>query len=104
MRMWNVNVKKMCNQHLLGEHVECHMFVGTLNKGKSIQGYVDKGLVEIHNIKKRHDELACEMEKRGMKHQSKLPEYKITILGKVNPVQNQIELNRRCIECRNGAR
>ena len=35
MRMWNVDVTKMCNKHLLGEHVEMHMFVGIIIKGTS---------------------------------------------------------------------
>ena len=39
--MWNIKTEKMCNQHLLGEHVEMHMFVGTLNKNKSIQEQYD---------------------------------------------------------------
>ena len=100
MRMWNVNTAEMCDKHLLGEHVECHMFVGCLNKGKSVKGYVDKGLVEIHNIRKRHNELVVEMKKRGMNHKSSLPEYEIITLGKVNSIQNKKELNKRCKECR----
>ena len=31
MRMWMVNPGFMCNKHLLGEHVECHMLVGHLH-------------------------------------------------------------------------
>ena len=100
MRMWNISPKKMCNKHLLGEHVECHMFVGTLNKGISVQGYLDKGLLEIHNLRKRHEQLAKEMESRGMKHNSKLPKFKEIKLGKINSKQNMIELNKRCKECR----
>jgi len=100
MRMWNVNPKMMCNQHLLGEHVECHMFVATLNQGKSVKGYLDKGLLEIHNLKKRHDELSKEMKKRGMNHKSKLPWYKKIILGKINSQKNKIELKARCKECK----
>lgn len=100
MRMWNLNPRKMCNQHLLGEHVETHMFVGTLNKNKSVKGYLDKGLLEIHNLKKRHDQLAEEMTKRGMNHQSPLPKYKIITLGKINKMKNKKDLIKRCKECR----
>lgn len=42
MRMWKVNPKNMCRQHLLGEHVECHMFVGAILKGISLSGYIKK--------------------------------------------------------------
>lgn len=98
--MWNIKPSKMCRQHLLGEHVEMHMFVGTLNKNKNIQGYLDKGLVEVHNIKKRHDELAKEMKKRGYNHKSNLPKYKVRRIGKVNVKENEKDLFKRCKECR----
>jgi len=99
MRMWNVQTSEMCERHLLGEHVEMHMFAGTINKGKSIQGYIDKGLVEIHNIKNRHDELAEEMKKRNMNHNSPLPAYKKRKIGKVNVEKNKLELKKRCKNC-----
>jgi hypothetical protein len=100
MRMWNIHPKKMCNKHLLGEHVECHMFVGCLNKNKNIQGYLDKGLVEVHNIKKRHNNLVKEMKARGFNHKSPLPKYKMKKAGKINAKKNFIELNKRCKECK----
>ena len=58
MRMWKVNPKVMCRQHLLGEHVEMHMFVGCWNKGIKLNGYLEGGLVELCEVKNRHDELA----------------------------------------------
>ena len=33
MRDWKVNPKLLCRQHLLGNHLEVHMFVGTLRRG-----------------------------------------------------------------------
>jgi len=92
MRMWNIDTSKMCNQHLLGEHVEMHMFVGTLNRNKCIQGYLDKGLVEVHNIKKRHQEIVKEMKKRKMNHKSPLPEYNNVKKGVVNIKENEKDL------------
>jgi hypothetical protein len=100
MRMWNVKPELMCNQHLLGEHVEMHMFVGTLNKGKSIKGYIDKGLVEVHNLRKRHDEIAKEMKKREFSHCSPLKKFKENEIGKVNIKENLRELRKRCEKCR----
>lgn len=61
MRMWMVNPRIMCRQHLLGEHVEIHMFIGTLNRKKSVKGYLEKGLLEIHNLYARHEILVEEM-------------------------------------------
>ena len=100
MRMWNVDPRLMCRKHLLGEHVEMHMFAGTLAKGVSIQGYVDGGLVEVDRIRIRHDELAAEMERRGYRHSSPLrddcPSF---CAGRVNAEENLAELARRCPQC-----
>ena len=100
MRMWNVDTGKMCTRHLLGEHVEMHMFVGALNKNKSVKGYVDTGLVETHNIEKRHGEIVKEFKKRGFNHKSPLLRYKTKVMGKVDAENNLKELARRCKECR----
>ncbi len=102
MRMWKVSPELMCRKHLLGEHVEMHMFLGTLSKGKSIDGYVRSGLVEVHNIKARHDELAQEMVRRGYRHNSPMESSPILASkkGVVDVEKNCIELQSRCPECR----
>lgn len=100
MRMWNVDPKLMCNKHLLGEHVEMHMFVGTIQKGISMQGYLDGGLVETQHIRQRHDELVAEMERRGMNHKSPLPTYMCETAGHVGIEANLVEMARRCPACR----
>jgi hypothetical protein len=99
MRIWKINPKLMCRKHLLGEHVECHMFIGSINKKRNIQGHIEKGQVEIHNLKSRHKELANEMKRRGYAHKSPLPNFKAIKLGKINIKQNLKELSRRCKEC-----
>lgn len=72
MRMWMVDPKLQCRQHLLGEARECHALVGMINHGKRLSGtkYITTGLVEVHNIRARHDELAEEMTRRGYHHKS----------------------------------
>jgi hypothetical protein len=100
MRMWNVPTKFLCRQHLLGEHNEVHSLIGCIKKGTSLKGYIDKGLVEVHNIKKRHDALVEEMGRRGYNHLSPLPEFTCQETGYVNVEQNIEELRRRCKECR----
>jgi hypothetical protein len=101
MRQWNVNPKLMCDQHLLGEHVEHHMFVGTLNKGISVKGYLERGLLNINSLKERHDRIAEEMIKRGMNHNSPLPKYKKSQKEyEINFLLNIKELHNRCIKCR----
>lgn len=93
----------ICDRHLLGEHVECHMFVGTINAGKSVKGYLEGGLLEIHKLKRRHDVLAREMEKRGFRHASPLPCLKkchrARRAGRISVEANMAELRRRCEFC-----
>ena len=91
-----VDPQTMCRKHLLGEHVECHMFNSTINKGISIGGYLDKGLLEIHNLQKRHDELVKEMQRRGYQHKSPLVFYTAAKEGKIDADANCVELCRRC--------
>lgn len=98
--MWNVDVKKMCKNHLLGEHLEMHMFAGCLKKGKNLHGYINNNLVEIHNIKKRHAALVKEMIKRKYSHNSPLESFKVFKEGKVDSKKNLKELKKRCVNCR----
>lgn len=103
MRMWMVDPSKLCRKHLLGEHVECHMFVGTINRHKSLTGFFNNKLVIVEKIEERHEQLAKEMQARGMKHKSKLPAFKITkdLCGGIIDVDANIkDLKKRCPECR----
>ncbi|WGM89615.1 MAG: pyrimidine dimer DNA glycosylase/endonuclease V [Candidatus Bathyarchaeum tardum] len=97
-----VNPKIMCRQHLLGEHVEIHMFIGTLNQEKSVKGYLEKGLLEVHNLYFRHQKLVEEMKRRGYNHCSEVEsEWKFAEkLGVVNIEKNLEELINRCPICK----
>ena len=100
MRMWMVDPRILCNRHLLGEHVELHMFVGTINHNINLTGYGRNGLVEVHNIKSRHEELVKEMKMRGMNHKSPLPSFREFQFGKVNKSKNIKELSKRSKDCK----
>lgn len=102
MRMWKVDPTKMCRKHLLGEHVEMHMFVGSINKGISMEGYMSNGLVDVCLIEERHEELVAEMDRRGYKHKSDLPKFNwfAARRGSVDIEGNKKELARRCKECK----
>ena len=56
MRMWMVDPSLLCRKHLLGEHLECHMFVGTINKNISIKGYIKNGLCEPDKLEIRKNQ------------------------------------------------
>ena len=102
MRMWMVNPRIMCRQHLLGEHAEIHMFIGTINRKKSVKGYLEKGLLETHNLYNRHEELVKEMKRRGYNHYSEVDEkWKfVEKAGFVNMDENVDELINRCSKCK----
>lgn len=111
MRMWMVNPRTMCKQHLGGEHVELHMFVGSLRKKKSITGYIERNQLEPQAIIKRHRVLAAEIDRRaGLRgsggHASDLPDYDLSYLPeheqhfKINRKLAAKELYSRCPLCR----
>ena len=52
-----VDPRLMCRKHLLGEHVELHMLVGSLRKGISLEGFFENKLIELHNVERRHAQL-----------------------------------------------
>ena len=101
MRMWLVDPKTLCRKHLLGEHVEEHMFVGSINKGIRMKGYIEKKLVEVHKLRSRHEELVKEMQRRGYKHKSELPLFTEYVSPSViSTEENLKELAKRCEECK----
>lgn len=107
MRMWMVDPKIMCNRHLLGEHVECHMFVGTILKNKSLQGYIDNKLLFIGHLANRHQALVEEMIRRGFNHKSELlpfdsgyMEGRFYLEPTISIIEyNQLDLWCRCKDC-----
>ena len=110
MRMWMFNPENMCHKHLLGEHVECHMLLGTVIKGKNFQGYINNNLFEPSSLKTRHDQLADDMIRRGYNHKSplELPDnYKSYFSDeqwnfKINNTLSAVDLLKRCDKCSKG--
>lgn len=104
MRMWLVDPKIMCRQHLLGEHLELHMFANAINNNKNIDGFIKNNLVEPRSIFKRHKELMEEMLRRRYKHNSglqvnpvNLEKYKHIKIDKDEALK---DLLKRCKKCR----
>ena len=107
MRMWMVEPKIMCRKHLLGEHVELHMLVGHLQRGRRIDGYVKNNCAQPRSINARHKALAKEMKRRGYRHAS--PPRQPRVLANqypeavVDSVAALADLVGRCPECRERA-
>ena len=100
--MWNIEPKKMCRQHLLGEHFEIHKLIGNLKNsrtwGKSLTA---KGFLEPQNALKRHNKLVCEMRKRNFNHKSPLKIGNVKLpKGKIDRKKSLRDLKKRCEECR----
>ena len=112
VRMWGVSPELMCNNHLLGEHNELHMIVGTIRKhphGEAIvRGHAEKGQVDTSLIQKRHEELADEMNSRGFEHKSPLEYDDEFGIGAIDAERDpsldtrstRDELADRCEDCR----
>lgn len=109
MRQWMVDPRIMCRKHLLGEHVEHHMFIGTLKKGRSVQGFIDNNLFEPSSIHFRHHQLVEEMRFRGYNHRSPITDEEWQLIAKlpdaiyyshINRKKSLDDLLSRCPECR----
>lgn len=100
MRNWMLPPSLLCRKHLMGEHVECHMAMASLKNGRSVKGFIIKGLLEPQNLCSRHDELAKEINRRGYKHNSALVEsVSDAPVGKVFIFKSMIDLLNRCPDC-----
>jgi hypothetical protein len=98
-----VNPRILCRQHLLGEHNEIHKHRHVFEKKQSIAGRY--GQIEPESMKKRHDELAAEMIRRGYKHDSPYEQPDISYLperdrfGTVDRETSLRLLISRCQDC-----
>jgi len=104
MRMWMVDPKLLCREHLLGEHNELHKFVPSFKKKRSVAGRL--GQIELSKYRQRHDELAIEMVRRGYNHSSpiEVPDFSYLPLAHYEAIVDKgtslKELCKRCTECR----
>ncbi len=100
MRVWKLNPEFLCNKHILGEHLEVHMFVNDVKAKKRIQGYIYNGLVEVHNLVRRHEELVKEMKHRGFRHKSPIGKVNLYKAGKIGIKRSVRDLRKRCKDCK----
>lgn len=106
MRMWGVNPKLLCRQHLLGEHNEIHKHRHNFVKKHSIAKRISPVVqIEPENMKKRHDELVEEMIARGYNHNSPYEQPDLSHLtseeryAKIEIGISIADLRNRCPEC-----
>ena len=103
VRMWMIDPRLLCRQHLLGEHGEIHKHRHNFVKRHSMRGRI--GQIEPLRMKQRHDELASEMLRRGMDHRSPYDQPFLSYLSdeerlsRVNIKESKRVLRKRCKEC-----
>ena len=108
MRMWLVDPRIMCRQHLLGEHFEVHVLLIHLQKNRKIKGYLENNCLEPRSIYQRHQNLMREMIRRGYNHNSSMMETDFSCVGNLSIEQQYWKINKekslktlleRCKEC-----
>ena len=62
--------KTLCRNHLLGEHFELHKFRHMFVKKRDMTTRIKRNQIFPSLMKQRHDELVCEMIRRGYNHNS----------------------------------
>jgi hypothetical protein len=75
MRVWDISPKKLCRNHLLGEHNEIHAIYSIISnnkKGYSNHPEVKRWEGKLKALYKRHQMVVNEMRKRGYLHKSPL--------------------------------
>ena len=81
MRIWDIPPKKLCKNHLLGEHRELHamwMVITENKKGYSMHPETLRWKGKLKAMYSRHEELVKEMSSRGYSHKSHLDKRKAT--------------------------
>lgn len=76
MRIWDISPKRLCRNHLLGEHRELHAIWSVLVNGKKGYAHHPETLRwrgKLKALYARHAALVEEMAVRGYQHRSPLP-------------------------------
>ena len=76
MRIWDIELKKLCRNHLLAEHRELHAIWAVITKNKN--GYAHhpetmRWREKLPALCRRHQQQVKEFERRGYCHKSPLP-------------------------------
>lgn len=106
MRMWMIDPKYLCKNHLLGEHNEIHKHRNIFEKRYSIKNRINPIVqIEPESMCKRHDELVNEMIRRGYDHKSNYIQPDLSYLNNIErfaKVDSNISINdlkNRCNLC-----
>jgi Pyrimidine dimer DNA glycosylase len=97
VRIWDVDVRCLCDRHLLGEHRELHAIWTVLTEGR--RGYARhpetlRWRGRLAALYARHEQEVAEMARRGFRHASPLDRTLATCSARqtelVDPVEAQL--------------
>jgi len=112
MRIWDIEPRRLCRNHLLGEHRELHCIWVVLTqqkKGYSRHPETLRWSGRLKALYLRHTALTAEMAQRGYRHHSPLAKRLATGLAVqdifIDPPPRQLQLlaAKNC-DCRTGKR
>ncbi|HKR54732.1 MAG TPA: pyrimidine dimer DNA glycosylase/endonuclease V [Gemmatimonadales bacterium] len=75
MRIWDLSPRRLCRQHLLGEHRELHAIWAVITGGRKGYAHHPETLRwrgKLRALRARHERLVDEMGRRGYSHFSPL--------------------------------
>jgi hypothetical protein len=75
MRIWDIPVERLCNKHLLGQHLELHAIWTVLienRRGYSRHPETIRWKGKLKALYKVHEDIVGEMLRRGFNHNSPL--------------------------------
>ena len=108
MRIWDLPPKRLCRQHLLGEHRELHAIWTVLTQDR--KGYARhpetlRWRGRLRALFRRHDALVGEMARRGYNHRSPLDPRQARGLGTQRvyvdpPARQRVLLRRKGCDCK----
>lgn len=96
MRIWDINPKFLCHEHLVAEHRELHGLWNILTKHGGRGGYshhpeTKRWIGKLRALYLRHEALVNEMKRRNYRHLSSLDKKLATGRAKQNILINTIK-------------
>jgi hypothetical protein len=97
VRIWDVDVRELCDRHLLGEHRELHAIWSILTNART--GYANHPETRRWNgrlaaLYARHDAEVAELGRRGFRHASPLDRRLATGAAKQTELVDSLEEQR----------
>ena len=103
MRIWDIEPKNLCRNHLLGEHRELHAIWSILTKQK--KGYSRhpetlRWRGKLKALYLRHEKLIAEFKNRGYRHHSNLNKLQAVGISRQNQYVDSYQAQLRILKAK----